>query len=81
MALKPLLVWTLAIPNIAKGVINFRKVKITGKRVVAERLRAMQNQEKLRTNMLGKMLSIAWARGEKYDWSVEDVQQECMVAM
>jgi hypothetical protein len=78
---RPLMVWMLAIPNIAKGVMNFQKVKVTGKKVVGDRLRAMQNQESLRTDMLGKMLNIVWEKGEKYDWSVEDVQQECMVAM
>jgi hypothetical protein len=79
--LNPFMVWMLAIPSIARGVMNFRKVKSVGKKVVAERLKAVQNHAETRTDMLGKMLSIVWEKGEKYDWSVEDVEQECMVAM
>jgi hypothetical protein len=79
--LNPFMVWMLAIPSIARGVMNFRKVKAVGKKVVAERLRAVQSHAETRTDMLGKMLKIVWEKGEKYDWSVEDVEQECMVAM
>ncbi|KAF2685873.1 cytochrome P450 [Lentithecium fluviatile CBS 122367] len=79
--LKPFMWWMLAIPNIARGVMNFQKVKVTGKKVVADRMRAVENQAETRTDMLGKMLNIVWEKGEKYDWSVQDVEQECFVAM
>jgi hypothetical protein len=79
--LKPFMVWMIAIPNIARGVMNFQKVKVTGRKVVADRMKAVENGEETRKDMLGKMLSIVWEKGEKYDWSVQDVEQECFVAM
>jgi hypothetical protein len=44
-------------------------------------MKAVENGEETRKDMLGKMLSIVWEKGEKYDWSVQDVEQECFVAM
>ena len=79
--LRPFMVWMLAIPNIARGVMNMQKVKVTGKKVVADRMRQVESQEETRKDMLGKMLNIVWEKGEKYDWSVQDVEQECFVAM
>ncbi|KAI9719365.1 MAG: hypothetical protein M1828_006266 [Chrysothrix sp. TS-e1954] len=79
--LRPVMVWMLAIPNIARGVINMQKVKKTGQRVVANRMREVENQQQTRKDMLGKMLQIVYEKGEKSDWSVQDVEQECFVAM
>ena len=79
--LTPFMVWMLAIPNIARGVMNMQKVKVTGKKVVADRMREVESQEQTRKDMLGKMLSIVWENDEKYDWTVQDVEQECFVAM
>ncbi|TVY21774.1 Cytochrome P450 monooxygenase gsfF [Lachnellula arida] len=79
---KPFMMWMLAIPNIARGIMNFQKVKVTGKKLVADRMKTMENQDKSgRNDMLGKMLSIVWEKGERVDWTVLDVEQECFVAM
>ena len=61
--------------------MNFRRVKIVRKQVVANRMKTEENRTETRTDMLGKMLNIVWEKGEKYDWSVQDVEQECFVAM
>jgi hypothetical protein len=79
--MRPCMVWMLAIPNIMRGVMSMQKVKVMGKKIVADRMREVENQQPTRQDMLGKMLNIVWEKGEKVDWSVEDVEQECFVAM
>ena len=78
---KPLLVSMMAIPSIARGVINMQRMKAKGKKMVADRMKQVQSGTQTRKDMLGKLLRISWEKGDKYDWTVQDVEQECLVAM
>jgi hypothetical protein len=79
--MRPLMVWMIAIPNIARGVMYFRKIQIKGRNIVARRLKEIQDYQVTRPDMVGKMLQVVATKGEKMDWTTKDVEQECFVAM
>jgi len=79
--MRPLMVWMLAIPNIARGVMYFQAVKIKSRKIISDRLSEIENQKETRPDMVGKMLRVVSEKGDKVDWTREDVEQECFVAM
>lgn len=78
---RPLMMWMLAIPNIARGIMYFKAVMTKGREIVTNRLREIENQQKTRPDMVGKMLQVVVEKGLKVDWTTKDVEQECFVAM
>ena len=79
--MRPLMVWMLAVPNIARGVRYFGEVKTKSRKIIIDRLKQIENQEETRPDMVGKLLGVVFEKGEKVDWTREDVEQECFVAM
>ncbi|KAF2229156.1 cytochrome P450 [Viridothelium virens] len=77
---KPFMMWMLAVPSIARGVRNMEGAKEAGQRKVADRIRKIEGGQQTREDMLGKLLNYVWDKGEKVDWTVQDVEQECFVA-
>ncbi|KAL9087907.1 MAG: hypothetical protein Q9165_006469 [Trypethelium subeluteriae] len=78
---KPFMMWMLAVPSIARGIKNMKRAKVEGQKKVADRISEVERGQHTRGDMLGKLLSYVWEKGEKVDWTVQDVEQECFVAM
>ena len=78
--MRPLLMSMLAVPSIASALKNIGKVKATGKKQVAERLSEVEDGKETRGDILGKLVQIVQNKGQKVDWTTQDVEQECFTA-